>query len=179
MAGQGLGRSIGREVDVARDEHWVTVQEAARRLGVKDDAIRKRIQRGTLRSEKDLEDGRVYVYLDAYQDAAQDGTYDTAHDAAEGTTQGATQDGVVVELRDRVASLERMLDQEREARTEERRRHDTLLATLMQRIPQLEASESREKAAEDGDRGRSFEDSDGAVSEPKKRSWWREFFGLS
>ncbi len=113
---------------MVRDEHWVTVQEAARRLGVKDDAIRKRIQRGTLRSEKDPEDGRVYVYLDTAQDAA----YDVSHDAAE--------DAVVLveEMRDRIASLERMLDEEREARTEERRRHDTLMATFMQRLPELE-----------------------------------------
>ena len=42
----------------------ITVQEAAKRLRVKDDAIRKRIQRGTLQHDKDP-DGRVYVYLDA------------------------------------------------------------------------------------------------------------------
>jgi excisionase family DNA binding protein len=51
----------------------ITVQEAARRLGVKDDAIRKRIQRGTLDHEKDP-DGRVFVYLDATHDAASDGS---------------------------------------------------------------------------------------------------------
>jgi hypothetical protein len=45
---------------------------------------------------------------------------------------------MVEELRDRVRSLERMLEQERVARTEERRRHDTLMAQLMQRIPELE-----------------------------------------
>lgn len=42
--------------DAAQDR--VTIQEAARRLGIKDDAIRKRIQRGTLESEKS-QDGRV------------------------------------------------------------------------------------------------------------------------
>jgi hypothetical protein len=40
----------------------VTVAEAARRLSVKEQAIRKRISRGTLRHDKD-EDGRVYVYI--------------------------------------------------------------------------------------------------------------------
>jgi hypothetical protein len=38
-----------------------------------------------------------------------------------------------------VRSLERMLEQEREARTEERRRHDTLMAQLMRRIPELQS----------------------------------------
>ena len=41
----------------------VTVAEAAARLGVKEQAIRKRIQRGTLAHDKG-DDGRVYVHLD-------------------------------------------------------------------------------------------------------------------
>ena len=40
----------------------VTVAEVARRLSVKEQAIRKRISRGTLQHDKD-EDGRVYVYI--------------------------------------------------------------------------------------------------------------------
>jgi hypothetical protein len=40
----------------------VSVAEAAQRLGVKEQAIRKRISRGTLQHDKD-EDGRVYVYI--------------------------------------------------------------------------------------------------------------------
>ncbi len=149
-------------------------------MGVKDDAIRKRIQRGTLRSEKDLEDGRVYVYLDTTQDAAHRGAYagyqDTTYDAAEDAAQAAL---LVEEMRDRIASLERMLDEEREARTEERRRHDTLMATLMQRIPELEAPsetrEAHEAASPRSNRGTTAEDS----QEPtERRSWWRKFFGF-
>ena len=40
----------------------VTVAEAASRLGVKEQAVRKRISRGTLPHDKG-EDGRVYVYV--------------------------------------------------------------------------------------------------------------------
>ena len=40
----------------------VSVAEAAQRLGVKEQAIRKRISRGTLQHDKD-EDGRVHVYI--------------------------------------------------------------------------------------------------------------------
>lgn len=168
---------------MVRDEHWITVQEAARRLGVKDDAIRKRIQRGTLRSEKDPEDGRVYVYLDTTQDAAHDGTYDENQDTTYDAAEDASRDDLMVvdEMRDRIASLERMLDEEREARTEERRRHDTLMATLMQRIPELEApSEERgasETASPRSDGGRAPED----PQEPaERRSWlYRFFFGPS
>lgn len=47
----------------------VTVVEAAARLGVKEQAIRKRIQRGTIAHDKD-DDGRVYVYLDPSSEAS-------------------------------------------------------------------------------------------------------------
>ncbi len=45
----------------------VTVAEAAERLGVKEQAIRKRIARGTLPHDKEP-DGRVYVYIDTEVD---------------------------------------------------------------------------------------------------------------
>jgi hypothetical protein len=41
----------------------VTIQEAARKLGVSEGAVRKRVTRKTLPHDKDP-DGRVYVYLD-------------------------------------------------------------------------------------------------------------------
>lgn len=156
---------------MVRDEHWITVQEAAKRLGVKDDAIRKRIQRGTLRSEKDLEDGRVYVYLD------------TAYDAAYDTTEDVSQDGLLTdELRDRIAYLERMLDQEREARTEERRRHDTLMATFMQRLPELAPGSLREEphgpeTVAETTTGTETPSGETGV-QGRERSWWRRFFGF-
>ncbi len=153
---------------MVRDERWVTVQEAARRLGVKDDAIRKRIQRGTLRSEKDLEDGRVYVYLDTAQDAA----YDTTEDVSQAAVV------LVEEMRGRIASLERMLDQEREARTEERRRHDTLMATLMQRLPELEPPRASPEPHGPETVAEEPEGTDDRETGVQRRSWWRRFFGF-
>jgi excisionase family DNA binding protein len=132
----------------------VTVQEAAKRLGVKDDAIRKRIQRGTLEHDKDP-DGRVYVYLDAPQDESYDGQSGAK---TQTTSQDATQDAIVVakdetisELRDQVDFLRRELE-----------RKDAILMSLTQRVPELEAparksapSQTHEKAAggpsEDGE----------------------------
>ena len=111
----------------------VTMQEAAAELGLTVEAIRKRVQRGSMRSDKG-EDGRRYVYLDESHNEVR---------------VEASEEPLVEELRDRVSSLEKMLEEEREARTEERRRHDTLMAQLMQRIPELEppgsaTQESRE-----------------------------------
>jgi len=51
-----------RGIDAGLDR--VTIQEAARRLGVSEGAVRKRVSRGTLRYDK-APDGRVFVYLDA------------------------------------------------------------------------------------------------------------------
>ncbi len=152
----------------------LTVQEAADRLGVKEDAIRKRIQRGSLIHEK--EDGRVYVYLDEAQDTAHDASYPQAQVEGNGE--------LVEELRDRVRYLERQLDQEREARTEERRRHDTLLAQLMQRIPELEAPREPRDAPETGPgyaespEGVEPRPATGGAQEGVQcRSWWRRWFG--
>ena len=55
------------------------------------------------------------------------------------------QDHTIEELRARVHYLERVLEGEREARTEERRRHDAFVAQLKRRISELEApSQARE-----------------------------------
>ncbi len=56
----------------------VTVQEAARQLGITESAVRKRVQRGLLRHDKEA-DGRLYVYLDT-QDIGRDEIRDSSYD---------------------------------------------------------------------------------------------------
>jgi excisionase family DNA binding protein len=111
---------MGEDRDATQDR--VTIQEAARRLGVKEDAIRKRIQRGSMRHEK-AEDGRVYVWVDTTQDTTQD-----AGQEAQDTYRDTAQDERLEDLREQVAYLRRQLDEEREAR----RRADMILAQLAQ-----------------------------------------------
>jgi hypothetical protein len=41
----------------------MTVERAARILGIKEESVRKRVRRGRMRSEKGT-DGRLYVYVD-------------------------------------------------------------------------------------------------------------------
>jgi excisionase family DNA binding protein len=106
-------------------EGWnrVTVQEAARLLGISEGAVRARIHRGTLETERDS--GTVYVRLNAD---------DTTNERTE-------QSELVHTLREYNAALERQLNAEREASAELRR----IVAGLVQRIPELEApSEPRE-----------------------------------
>ena len=111
---------MGEDQDTTQDR--VTIQEAARRLGVKEDAVRKRIQRGTLRHEKTGE-GRVLVWVNATQDASED------------THQDATQDTLLAAKDETIATLREQLEAERRANEENRR----LLAALIQRVPELEA----------------------------------------
>jgi colicin import membrane protein len=113
---------VGEERDTTQDiaQDRVTIQEAAQRLGVKEDAIRKRIQRGSMRHEK-AEDGRVYVWVDAAQYAAQDTKHTTQYAA-----QDTAQDERLEDFREQVGYLRRQLDEEREAR----RRADTIIAQL-------------------------------------------------
>jgi hypothetical protein len=57
----------------------LTIQEAARRLGISEGAVRKRVTRDSLQHEKD-DDGRIYVYLAAGGRRGVDGGQDEGVD---------------------------------------------------------------------------------------------------
>ena len=103
--------------DPTRNQRRLTVHDAARSLGITEDAVRMRIKRGTLSADK--EGGRLYVLLD--NEPIPDPT--------------GRADELVEELRDRVRYLERQVEEERNARF----RADQLLARLMERVPDLES----------------------------------------
>jgi hypothetical protein len=159
---RGVGVDTGRTADRSRTEHQderrrVTVSEAADILGITAEAVRTRIKRGRLDSVKDppKPGGTVYVLLEP--DQTRPNTDPTPQGQDQTTVQtppDATErfaEAMIEELMDRVRYLERVLEEEREARTEERRRHDTLMAQLMQRIPELEPpGESRESPESPG-----------------------------
>ncbi len=169
----------------------LNAQEAAEALGISVDAVRMRTRRGTLDSEH--ENGRLYVWLDTDESSVQPQAEAKAFEE------------VLNDLREQVRYLRETLAEEREARTEERRRHDTLMAQLMSRIPELEApapSEppgGSERATEQPGRvgpqpavestqeaQESYEmhmPSAGGgplprdQQEPSERPWWRRMFG--
>ena len=133
----------------------LTVAQAADQLGISVDAMRARVKRATVATER--EGGRVYVLLDTAQDAAQD----TPH-----TDRTA-------EL---IATLQKQLEAEREANRENRR----IIVALTSRIPELEApSEPRESSeAADEQQGRAQPRPDAPVAqEGVQRPWWRRMFG--
>ncbi len=138
-------------------------------LGISLEAVRKRIERGKLDSEKDA-DGRVYVWLDT------------------GETEPEVEDSgpsAVIDAKDQtIAVLLAQLEAERDAHREARR----IIAGLVQRIPELEAPASdptrhapaRETTAEGSN---PKEDSKGAEpaterEQEEHRPWWRRLFGV-
>ena len=137
-------------------EGWnrVTVQEAARLLGISEGAVRARIHRGTLETERDS--GTVYVRLNAD---------DTANERTE-------QSELVQTLREYNAALERQLNAEREASAELRR----IVAGLVQRIPELEAPSEPRESPETATEGEA-EPHPAGGAEGAQRPWWRRWFG--
>lgn len=193
----------GGHMGGTRPGRRVTQREAAEVLGVSVEAIRKRVKRGTLRSEKG-EDGRRYVCLDAAQDAAQHHADHAGHayPQPEGR-QHADQASLVEELRDQVGYLREQLRREQDAHAEARR----IIAALTARIPEVEApaqgtpaetpeapSEAREQPGRESPRRRlkglrSAEDRLGCTcrrpggplprdqQRTSERPWWRRMFG--
>jgi len=144
----------------------LTLRGASEELGVSVEAVRKRVKRGSLRSEKGP-DGRVYVYLDA-------GVYPSPPDREEG--------GELVEaLRDQIEYLQRQVEEEREAR----RRADVMLSRLMDRLPELEAPQEgrqepaggQERAPEGQDASGTHPDRQEPTQRQETRPWWRRLLG--
>jgi excisionase family DNA binding protein len=136
----------------------VTVADAAQRLGISKEAVRKRISRGTLRSDRD-QDGSVRVYV-----------------PPSGTPSTPTTDALAAKDQT-IAILQEQLREEREAR----RRADTLLARFMDQLPQLEAAESHEEgareAAEGAVRASPTSAEPSAQNASEQRPWWRRMLG--
>jgi predicted transcriptional regulator len=137
-----------------------TVAETARLLGITEAAVRARINRDKLTSEKI--DNTVYVRLDP------DTTPVNPDD----------QTALVEALRDQVGMLKQQLNTEQAASAELRR----IIAALTQRIPELEAPKSQEppeaptEATEQP--GRAEPRSNAGEGQGSEQSpWWRRIFG--
>lgn len=140
----------------------ISVPEAAEQLGVTQSAVRKRVQRGTIPWDKDSE-GRIYVYVDLSETS-----FETGADKKRDTAAGRSRDELLEVYRDQVEFLRRELE-----------RKDTLLMSLMQRVPELEPAPEPRAApvtpSEDTTKG----DSSTEQQEPaQRRSWLYRFFGF-
>ena len=164
MTTTAVGCDVGR--------YRVTIQEAAERLGVKETAIRKRVERGTLEKEKG-EDGRVYVFVDAppaeERDTSNDAGYDESHLAG--------YDALIKSQQERIEDLREQLSAERRANEENRR----IIAALTQRVPELEPPQERPGGPPSAGAGSSREETppagEGSQDGPEQVSWWRRVLG--
>ena len=139
-----------------------TVADAAEALGISQAAVRARIHRGTLRTER--EDGTVYIWFDAEQHAEQ---------------YANNSPGVVELLRERNGDLREQIEFLRD----ELRRKDTIIMAMTQRIPELEPAQEHPEAPETPDerqgRGQPRSDAPGrseAQEGAQRVSWWRRMF---
>jgi predicted ArsR family transcriptional regulator len=138
----------------------VSVPEAAERLGVTQDAVRKRIHRDAIEWEQDA-DGRYYVYLED--------TEDTTRNTYRATRQDSSRDSLIRAMQDQIDTLK----QEVVDWKEEARRKDHLLAAALERIPAIEAPRERRESPETATQGEEGVE----VPLAERRSWWQRVFG--
>jgi hypothetical protein len=143
-----------------------TVQEAAEILGTTIDGVRGRIRRGTLDSMK--VDGVVYVLLDeASRDRHGDRTTSRIGEPSLDQSTNPHQSELVGELRDQVGWLRREVE-----------RKDTIIMSLTQRVPELEAPSGTRDAPEPGSEGANGYVPPEPQEPTRRRSWLRRFFGF-
>ena len=171
--GGQYGTGQDRTSTIQESGTCVTVYEAADALGVTVDAIRKRIQRGTIPHERH-EDGRVYVLLDEATKLQDQNSYETS------TVQDQVQDNgpvryetheFVESLQDQIGFLRRELE-----------RKDAILLRMAERIPEIEASKATSEPPDAPERASEGSDKGNTTPEPselaERRSWlYRFFFG--
>jgi hypothetical protein len=158
----------------------VTVPEAAERLGISENALRKRVQRDTVQWERD-EDGRVFVYLPPTGTGqAADQVEDQATDYAAGHVgdEAAAQAELVESLQEQVGYLRGTLETRDKELAEMRR----LLAGALERIPAIEPPPDTppetlgsppQTTSEEQERGTTGPTDD---TEAQKPSFWRRLF---
>lgn len=146
-----------------------TVQEAAELLGTSVDALRGRIRRGTIDSMK--VNGVVYVLLssEASRDYHADGTNirqeGRVGNKADSRGESSGESALIVELKEQIDWLRREVE-----------RKDTIILSMTQRIPELEApTTSRDAPVSASEERRG---SDLPPESEKQTSWWRRFFGF-
>ncbi len=147
----------------------MTVQEAAEVLGTSVDAVRMRVRRGSLESEKEP-DGRVYVWLDG--------------DSSETKPRLDGEPSALISAKDETI---RVLSEQLESEREARRRADTIIAQLTQanaalaaRVPELAAPREPPEASEPVQQGLEGAEPRSGTPGPQEavqRPWWRRVFG--
>jgi hypothetical protein len=157
--------------DGVRDERdaeldRVLVAVAAKRLGISESAVRKRVERGQIPHEKD-DNGRLWVYVARATRPEETGSE---------TSSTQRRDEAMDILRDQVAFLRAELE-----------RKDALLLNMTEAMkalnpPREEPSESRQGPSEPSpeqsrvDASQGYPEQETGSEGQERRSWWRRVF---
>jgi predicted ArsR family transcriptional regulator len=131
----------------------VTVQEAARRLGITESAVRKRAVRGQIHSDKVTEGNRerLYIYLDKDQDQFPE----------------PFRERYMRSLEDRVRTLE-----------DEVYRQQAIILSMSQSLQALTGASEAPQVTPEAAEGSEPQPTAEEPQEPtERRSWWRRVFG--
>ncbi len=147
----------------------LTVAEAAARLGISSDAVRSRLNRGTLEGRKEADGWVVYLPVEPTVDQPSPTVERPSTDREPTVVPDAllaSKDETITGLRDEVAFLRREL----ETRTDELQRRDVLLREALERIPQLPSTvAAAHHVAREPQHATVNTEPAGAASVP----WWR------
>ena len=136
----------------------LSVAEAAKVLGISQQAVHGRIKRETIEHDTG-EDGKIYVYVED-----------------NGVEQGVVNSVVndyITSLKSEIQSLKA----DKEVWQEEAKRKDTIIMALTNRIPELEAPSEPTPEATEAPVTDSDTQSRGVIPPtPQNRSWWRRIF---
>lgn len=125
-------QDTGQDGTIRESGTWMSVYEAADLLSLTVDAVRKRIQRGTIPHER-RDDGRVYVLLDKTRTPQEEsGGQDVGNARETGQDQRQVPyrtDELVESLQDQIEFLRRELE-----------RKDAILLRMAERVPEIEAA---------------------------------------
>ena len=137
------------DCDVMGTEHRLDYKEAAKALGISTDAVRMRVRRGTLPSERDEKGVKVILNADQVRPDPDE------------------------------TNLAEHLREEVEYLREENLRKDHLIAALIQKVPALQAASDERRdvnaSRDDPVGGYSDTGSPGGIRE-KSSSWWSRLF---
>ncbi len=154
----------------------LSLKEAAERLGISKEAVRKRIKAGKLRAT--LVSGKWQIFADELPPISDQRPRST--ELTDELTKVRQESAVARAELARLESHNEDLRRQLEERTEELKRRDTLLLDLQKRIPELPSPNrkdpGRDQAVTDQARQRMEARRQEASTQEKPRSWWRRFW---
>ncbi len=164
------------------DRTAVTIAEAARVLGLSTDAVRKRLQRGTIAGEKIGDTWRVFLEAEAPPVVRPDVSSprpdsDRTRPESDRTAPSGP-DPLVETLREEVAYLREQLAERSRELAAERERFDVLHREALARIPALGAGQDAPSAAPAVHHATEPTNAT-AEALPWWTSWWRRLVGGS